>query len=362
MRPIVALAVAHFPPPVHGLAVAADAFTKVLTTAAETVGGRVIKVQLAASTARRSPRHLFERAVRGLAAVREVARHRRARPAVYLTCDSSLGLIATALLGATARLLRLDLYLHHHSYAYISVRRPGFAAALVLMGPEVTHLVGCEQMATDLRSRYPSVRRVQMVPIMYAVDPGGPRRDVVGRGADGPLVLGHLSNLCEEKGLGEVFETYREVRRAGMPVRLVLAGPPANPPAQRLLEGLLAEEPTTRYLGPVHGTERDDFFDQIDVFVFPSRYRHESFGLVVGEAMSRGVPVAAYGGACLTPELVDDRGLLVRPHDHFARAVARWLTEGGAEARQRRPEATELVASASRAAAQVAQGMVAAPS
>jgi glycosyltransferase involved in cell wall biosynthesis len=267
-------------------------------------------------------------------------------------------LVVTGLVAATARVLSLELFIHHHSYAYISSRRRAFSAALVVIGRRATHLVGCRVMARDLRTLYPSIERIELVPIMYAVEPGQPRRhrDRSEPHGDQPLLLGHLSNLCAEKGLREVFVTLRLLRDSGVAARLLIAGPPVDPRAQRLLDELLAQEPHAQHLGPLYAGARDDFLDEIDLFLFPSRYRHESFGLVVGEALSRGVPVVAYRAGCLTPELVGARGLVVEPDADFPQEVLAWLA--GGDVRRWREEPRDLVTAARDEALSVARRMV----
>lgn len=56
-------------------------------------------------------------------------------------------------------------------------------------------------------------------------------------------------------------------------------------------------------LGPVSAASKQDFFDGIDVFLFPSRYRNETEPLVVLEAMAQGVPVVASALGCI-PEML----------------------------------------------------------
>jgi len=60
-------------------------------------------------------------------------------------------------------------------------------------------------------------------------------------------------------------------------------------PARRALE---ARFPDTVFHGMRHGAELAYFYQQADVFVFPSRT--DTFGLVLIEAMACGTPVAAY--------------------------------------------------------------------
>jgi glycosyltransferase involved in cell wall biosynthesis len=78
--------------------------------------------------------------------------------------------------------------------------------------------------------------------------------------------------------------------------------------------------------GPLVGDELEAVFDAADLLVLPSRV--EAYGMVVTEALARGIPVlaAAAGGV---PDTLGDSGLLVPPGDAAALATAlrRWFGE-----------------------------------
>jgi glycosyltransferase involved in cell wall biosynthesis len=94
-----------------------------------------------------------------------------------------------------------------------------------------------------------------------------------------------------------------------------------------------------RFTGPRVGPELDSSYAAADVLVLPSRT--ETYGMVVTEALARGIPVIAtsVGGV---PEALggqdDDRpGLLVEPGDPdaLADALRRWLDDGALRQRLR---------------------------
>ncbi len=103
------------------------------------------------------------------------------------------------------------------------------------------------------------------------------------------------------------------------------------------------------FTGPLTSEQLDVRYAAADLLVVPSR--HETYGMVVSEALARGIPVIApaVGGV---PEALGDQagtsGVLVPPGDPTALAAAlrRWLTEPGhrsrlrAGARRRRGELT----------------------
>ena len=86
--------------------------------------------------------------------------------------------------------------------------------------------------------------------------------------------------------------------------------------------------------GPRTGAELDRTYAAADLLVLASRA--EAYGMVVTEALARGVPVIAsdVGGV---PEALGHGGVLVPPDDHEALAVAlrAWLTDPELRARLR---------------------------
>ena len=92
----------------------------------------------------------------------------------------------------------------------------------------------------------------------------------------------------------------------GVDATLTLAGPIMTERARREIEAAGLEfNSALILLGPVAGTAKDAFFGEIDIFLFPSRYRFEAQPLVVLEAMAHGcAPIVSHAG--FTVELVGD--------------------------------------------------------
>src|SRR5690606_11515359 len=70
------------------------------------------------------------------------------------------------------------------------------------------------------------------------------------------------------------------------------------------------------------------FFEDIDVLVFPTQYRNEAEPLVLHEAMSRKLPVIAYGRGAI-PEIVGEGGVVIDPNEpfvpHALKQIVSWL-------------------------------------
>lgn len=118
--------------------------------------------------------------------------------------------------------------------------------------------------------------------------------DIVFRGGESrserPLRIGFLGRLTKDKGVHVLARAMVEViARSEREVRLVLAGENRFGDSADDREIASALEPLAEFVDHLGWVPRDDFFDQVDLAVFPSVWE-EPFGLVAAEAMAAGVP------------------------------------------------------------------------
>jgi glycosyltransferase involved in cell wall biosynthesis len=122
------------------------------------------------------------------------------------------------------------------------------------------------------------------------------------------VVIGHLANLSLEKGTPDLVAAVEMARRAGAPLRVVLAGP-RMPSFERFWKWTGPDSWIT-LLGPITDADKRDFYSGIDVFALPSR--SDSFGLVFLEAWANAVPAIGYLAGGVADVIQHERdGLLV---------------------------------------------------
>lgn len=111
------------------------------------------------------------------------------------------------------------------------------------------------------------------------------------------LVL-FLSRLHPVKGLEVLLDAWPRIRAASPGARLIIAGD-GEPSYARSVRARAVhkggEGAGITLAGFVSGTAKDELWQRADVFVLPSQ--HENFGMVVVEALARGIPVV------LSPEV-----------------------------------------------------------
>jgi glycosyltransferase involved in cell wall biosynthesis len=248
------------------------------------------------------------------------------RRALYIGGAGGNGLwyqVAVAIMGS---ILGFRIIFHHHSYAYLNQRK--LAMRLIARVPlrNGCHIVLCDAMERAFHDLYGSMARVVVISNSSFLElpprPRSPRRP---NRRNGPT-LGHLSNLTIEKGLADVIRTLEAFVEADLPASLRLAGPIQTDQARELIaKASVRFGDALEYVGPVPPSEVVNFLCDLDVFLFPSRYRNEAEPLVVIEAIQVGVPVVAFDRGCIA-EIIRSSGMTVPPDADFATAVLEWTS------------------------------------
>jgi glycosyltransferase involved in cell wall biosynthesis len=133
--------------------------------------------------------------------------------------------------------------------------------------------------------------------------------------------VGFLGNISREKGIMEILSIAERLEDQGAGVEVYIAGPFENVAVEKAVREAAARLRTLEYVGPRYGSEKESFWDLIDLLLFPSTYSNETAPLVVHEAMGHGVPVIAWERGCLSDMVASDSGVLVQRDQDFV-AVA----------------------------------------
>ncbi len=262
---------------------------------------------------------------------------RRGNPRFLISLDGGLGLIYNIALVTTARLIGRPVLLYHHSTNYV-LRDSALMRRLLKIAGATSPQVFCsKKMAELFEVRYgpDNCRLIVSNAAWVETVP-------VGDGSSGGLRLGYLSALTTDKGLGRAIDTLRLLRRRGLTAELLIAGSGGGIAAQRLLTDAVAElGPALVICGTLAGARKWDFYRNLDIFLFPSLYPHETQSLVVPEAMAAGTPVVAYDHRFVGELVGVEGGLLVPLHQDFAAAAVDYIAAGcdGQVRRERRARA-----------------------
>lgn len=278
--------VGALPPPVHGMATVT---MEMLTAIAERA--RVTTIDTSPRSLARGLRYHLRRGLGGVRGLPLMLRGRiQGACTLYMPLDEGMGGLWNIVFLVLARLMGMRLFLHHHSFRYITERTRLMAAIIAVAGREACHVVLCPTMEARLRALYPRIGISFVAP-----NPVTAPRGLSSVAADGAPTIGMLANLTFEKGVAE-FVRLVEL----MPdIHGIVAGP-ADDGVRGFLEAAVTRlQPRLTWLGQVGGDAKERFFQAIDVFVFPTRYRTEAYPLVLAEALTRGVAIIAPDRGCI---------------------------------------------------------------
>ena len=282
---------------------------------------------------------LLRPAAFGTAIARLLTDRGRSIRVVYLAVDGGLGMCLTIATVAAARLVGADVVLHHHTYGYLRRRTLRAACLMRMAGRDAPSIVQCPSMKDKLCRRYglPEDLGFVLSNAVTVAPPPTPSRGADDGKAGTAVSIGYLSVVSFEKGVDDAIDTTMAVAERRPGSRIVVAGPCDDGRARSYLLGAQRRHPgQVEYRGPLDELGKAAFFDSIDVFVFPSKYNHETQGIVNLEALAHGVPIIARGMGCIVEDFARAPAMVVRQDEDFvavaADAIVGLASDGGLRA------------------------------
>jgi glycosyltransferase involved in cell wall biosynthesis len=317
------VAILQLPPPVMGLSVVnaamveriagANLLMSVFDIGGGKAGGKLLKI--------------MRRALRVVTAIPYLilCRIKGAR-VLYMSPDKGRGLLINIMLSSLARILGFRIYLHHHNYVYVSNHLSAMNLLLKCSPRNTMHIFLCDKMDSSFQAKYRAAwnaKQHRSIVVSNAFILGEQpelksiRADIM------PMTIGHLSNLTIEKGLQRFLDLFAACSHFG-PVNALIAGPADDKVAAIIDEAVRSSDGRLNWLGPIYDTEKETFYNSIDVFVMPTAYINEAQPLVLIEALAHGVPVMATDIGCIGCDHVTSPGYIA-PIESFVEDAARWL-------------------------------------
>ncbi len=303
------------PPPLHGLSAINRAMLELLRER----NPETISIDLSAGDASRA-RFAGLRALRVTTGLLKYtcAAFTARRSATYLALSGGSGQVFDLFFLAAARLSGSRIVLHHHSFVYLD-RRSRLTAALVwIAGRQATHIVLGEVMRCALQERYKSAIHAEVVS-NAAIVPLNIAENAIRKELK---TVGFLSNITKAKGIDDLFAVAEKVGVLRPQLRFVVAGPIAERGLKESFEQRLALAKNVEYVGPVYGAAKIRFLSEIDVLLFPTRYKNEAEPLTIHEALGSATPVIANARGCIASIVPNDAGRVVNDPDAFVQVAS----------------------------------------
>lgn len=144
----------------------------------------------------------------------------------------------------------------------------------------------------------------QVVP--EACNPPSPPRERPNAWRDKTIILS-MSYFRKDKGLELLVDVFKKIDPSS--ALLIMAG---SGEEEAKLMARAADDPRIEWTGHVEGADKAFLYSQADIFVLPTY--HDTWGLVVNEAMYYGLPVIVSDAAGAS-ELISDNGVVFKAGD-----------------------------------------------
>jgi glycosyltransferase involved in cell wall biosynthesis len=304
-----------FPPPIHGLAWLNYAMREHLRS----IGIRVHTIDLSASSLDRrllARATKWKRVARGLLRYARLAFRDRVK-VLYLTLSGGYGQVFELLFIGIARLARARMVIHHHSFAYLL--RPNRLTSLLCRcsGPATLHVTGSPGMSRLLHNIYGVGKLVDLSNAALVSE----HFTCIARVRPSLQTIGFLGNISLEKGIAEFLELAACLEECDLAINAVIAGPFQDSTTEMFVRNKLRSLSRTRYVGAKYGPDKSEYFNTMDLLIFPSKYDNETDPVTVYEALASGIPVIAWDRGCLSNVIVASAGALVPRDEDFAPAA-----------------------------------------
>jgi glycosyltransferase involved in cell wall biosynthesis len=237
---------------------------------------------------------------------------------LYLALSGGRGQLVDLIYVLISKLFRRPMFIHHHSFVYIN--SPSWLNRCFFeLVRNATHIALSPNMGQALARVY-GLNPAAVVVLSNAAfyEPDDEARAASNDAA--PLQLGFLSNITFEKGIVEFFGILEKLNQCGVGYRAHIAGPLA-PETRQTFDRLLGAANDVEYVGPVYGGQKERFYRQLDVFLFPTNYANEAEPLVIYEAMRQGVHVIACDRGSISEMLRNGAGLAFT-REHIVESAA----------------------------------------
>jgi len=319
-----AVIVGPFPPPSHGNAI----INKGVAEQIGAFGVPVAQINTASPVLERNTWSRVARLGSIAKAFRKFAMSLPDAAIVYLSVSGGFAILYECVFVVLARMLGKPIVLHHHTYNYLTKYFPPAWLLMRLAGNNALHICLSGKMKCRLVRDYEVVRALVLsnAAFMPRWSLSLPRAKKVQNGT----VIGLISNLCPEKGLDDFLAVADQSQKRGLAWRFRLAGPFQTRRLESHYKQLLRDAGNVEYLGPLYGVGKREFFQGLDVFLFPTRYLSEAEPIVILEALNSGVPCIASDRGCIS-EILEGVGETVSPSSDFVgeavSRIAEWTRE-----------------------------------
>ena len=182
------------------------------------------------------------------------------------------------------------------------------------ISPSLGALVLGERLKLDVNKFIPNGH---LFVLPNAIEDVGKEKIKFSPNRQGYVKILFLSNLKPSKGPIEFLKMAKMIVEKRVDVKFILAGPQRSEQFHKKLKNYIRQENLIDFIempGGVYDAEKEKFFHESDIFVFPTYYEQEAFPLVNIEAMRAGLPIVSSNEGSIPEAVIDGlNGYIVDP-------------------------------------------------
>ena len=306
------------PPPIMGMSAMNQAVLEQLSA----VGIEVKMINISPKSLRRN---ILSRLTKlpavfiGLLQLRKMLKKKKTP--VYISIASRWGQVYDLCMVIIARIYGVGIIFHHHTFVFLLKKKYLPSILFLIAGKKARHIVLCKTMSQCLKKHYQTVNvtvvsNITLMPLLN----GTTRKKL--------NTIGFISNITAEKGAYLMIELAKAIASKQLPVKIIMAGPCPESTLSLTLKRA-DREGVLKWIGPVYNKDKTIFFSSIDALIMPTQ--NEAEPLVIWEALGTGSPVISYGRGCISEQIKENAGVIIKIRDDFVanalKTIEQWLSD-----------------------------------
>lgn len=220
-----------------------------------------------------------------------------------------------------ARVFRLKVFLHHHSFFYLNERKFLSNILIKLSSRRFTHIVLGARMKDLLKEKYSLNAEIFTLSNIFITEN---HLTHVKQDKNDLIVIGHLANLTRDKGVLRFIKTIKFLNKIGLKIKGEIAGPIFESDIKEIIFNEVSDNEFLSYHGPLYGEDKEVFLKKLDIFLFPSNYNNEAEPLVLYEAAKYGSLLVSSSIGCIKEVVYSLDGISLdndSEHEEIGKAI-----------------------------------------
>jgi len=225
---------------------------------------------------------------------------------------------------AIARLFHNKIYIHHHSFNYLNNKSNLFTIVNKVAGKSATHIVLGGRMKNVLSELY-NIDESTIYTISNLAYFNNNPVEVISE--NNKIRIGHLANLCAEKGADVFIDVCKELEQKNVDFLAKIAGPFVDNTTKELVLDAVKNIQSLHYLGPLYSEDKVNFYQCLDCFIFPSKYINEAEPLVLFEAAESSTLLIGSQRGCMKDVIDSLNGFSLPECDELSSHIVNSIVE-----------------------------------